>query len=84
MQYSVTVNNARLDSVETAIGTAPTLNLYSGSAPANCAAADTGTLLTTLTLPSDWMAAAALASKAMTGSWTGTASGGAHYQRIFT
>lgn len=45
MQYSVTVNNARLDSVETAIGTAPTLNLYSGSAPANCAAADTGTLL---------------------------------------
>ena len=59
MQYSVTVNNARLDSVETAIGTAPTLNLYSGSAPANCAAADTGTLLATLTLPSDWMAAAA-------------------------
>lgn len=77
MQYSVTVNNARLDAVETAIGTAPTLNLYSGSAPANCAAADTGTLLATLTLPSDWMTAAGAGVKAMTGSWTGTASGGA-------
>lgn len=76
MQYSVTVNNARLDSVETAIGTAPTLNLYSGSAPANCAAADTGTLLATLTLPSDWMANAAAGAKAMAGSWSGTASGG--------
>ena len=77
MQYSITVNNARLDSVETAISTAPTLKLYSGSAPANCAAADTGTLLVSMTLPSDWMAAANAASKAMAGSWSGTASGGA-------
>ncbi len=77
MQYSVTVNNARLDAVETAISTAPTLKLYSGSAPANCAAADTGTLLVSMTLPSDWMAAANAASKAMAGSWSGTASGGA-------
>lgn len=77
MQYSVAVNNARLDAVETAIGAAPTLKLYSGSAPANCAAADTGTLLVSMTLPSDWMAAANAASKAMAGSWSGTASGGA-------
>ena len=77
MQYSTTVNNARLDAVETAISTAPTLKLYSGSAPANCAAADTGTLLVSMTLPSDWMAAANAASKAMAGSWSGTASGGA-------
>ena len=76
MQYSTTVNNARLDAVETAISTAPTLKLYSGSAPANCASADTGTLLVSMTLPSDWMAAAASASKAMAGSWSGTASGG--------
>lgn len=77
MQYSTTVNNARLDAVETAISTAPTLKLYSGSAPANCASADTGTLLVSMTLPSDWMAAANAASKAMAGSWSGTASGGA-------
>lgn len=77
MQYSVAVNNARLDAVETAIGAAPTLKLYTGSAPANCAAADTGTLLVSMVLPSDWMAAASAASKAMAGSWSGTASGGA-------
>jgi hypothetical protein len=75
-QYSTTVRNAKLDAIESTIGTTPTLSIYSGSAPANCAAADTGTLLATLTLPSDWMAAASGGSKALAGSWTGTASGG--------
>ena len=76
MQYSVSVNNARLDAVETTIGTAPTLTLYSGTAPANCAAADTGTALVSMTLPSDWMAAASAGAKAMAGVWSGTASAG--------
>ena len=76
MQYSVAVNNAKLDAIESTISTAPSLMIYSGSAPANCAAADTGTLLATLTLPSDWMANAASAAKALAGSWTGTASAG--------
>ena len=77
MQYSTAVNNARLDAVETAIGSAPTLTLYSGSAPTNCAAADTGTALVTITLPSDWMAAASAGAKAMSGTWSGTATDGA-------
>jgi len=77
MQYSVAVNNARLDQVEATTGTAPSLKIYSGSAPANCAAADTGTLLATLVLPTDWMNAAASAQKTLLGSWTGTASAGA-------
>ena len=64
VQYSVTVNNARLDSIETAVGVSPTLEIRSGAAPANCAAADSGTLLASIALPSDWMAAAASASKA--------------------
>lgn len=76
LQYSTTVNNARLDQIETTIGTAPNLMIYSGSAPANCAAADSGTLLATLALPSDWMAAASAGAKALAGSWTGTASAG--------
>ena len=77
MQYSVAVNNARLDAVETTVGTAPTLNLYSGSAPANCAAADSGTLLAAITLPSDWMVAASAAVKSGAGlPWSGTASYG--------
>ena len=77
MQYSTSVNNARLDAVETAIGTAPTLKLYSGAAPANCAAVDSGTLLASIVLPSDWMASAANATKAGAGlPWSGTASAG--------
>ena len=38
LQYSVTVRNAQLDAVETTVGTAPLLRIYSGSAPANCSA----------------------------------------------
>ena len=58
MQYSVTVRNARLDAVESSIGTTPILKIFDGTMPANCAAADAGTVLATCTLPSDWMAAA--------------------------
>lgn len=76
MQYSVAVNNARLDAIETTTGASAKLYIYSGAAPANCAAADTGTLLATLNLPADWMANASAASKALAGSWTGTASAG--------
>lgn len=69
IQLSTAVRNARLDQVESTIGTAPVLEIRSGAAPANCAAADSGTVLATLTLPSDWMAAAASGSKAKSGTW---------------
>jgi len=76
VQYSTTVRNAQLDALETAVGTAPLLKIYTGSAPADCATAASGTLLVTITLPSDWMAAASSASKALSGTWSGTASAG--------
>jgi hypothetical protein len=84
LQYGLTINNARLDAIETTIGTSAKLRIYTGSAPANCAAAATGTLLVEMTLPSDWMAAASAASKVKAGAWTGTAaaSGTAGYFRI--
>lgn len=69
VQLSVAVRNARLDQIESTIGTAPTLEIRSGSVPANCAAADSGTVLATMTLPSDWMAAASSGSKAISGTW---------------
>ena len=75
VQYSVAVNNARLDQWEATIGTAPIMKLFSGSLPANCAAADPSGLLVSITLPSDWMAAAASASKSKSGTWQATASG---------
>jgi hypothetical protein len=73
LQYSVSVNNARLDAIETAVGTSPKLRGYTGSMPANCAAAATGTLLFEMALPSDWMAAASAGVKSKAGVWTDTA-----------
>lgn len=84
LQYSVPVNNARLDATETTIGANPKLCIYTGSAPANCAAAATGTKLVEIALPADWMADAASGSKGKQGTWSAAASaaGTAGYFRI--
>ncbi len=84
LQYSVAINNARLDAVESTVGTAAKLKIYSGSAPANCATAASGTLLVDITLPSDWMNAASSTSKTKLGTWSGAgvAAGTAGYFRI--
>lgn len=70
LQLSDAVRNARLDAIEASIGTGAVLKIRTGAPPANCAAADSGTVLATLTLPSDWMAAASGGSKALAGSWS--------------
>lgn len=84
LQLSTAVRNAILDQIETTIGTAAVLKIRTGAAPATCATADSGTVLATLSLPSDYMAAASSGSKALTGTWqdasadaTGTA---AHFR----
>jgi hypothetical protein len=86
LQFSTSVRNARLDAVESTISTSPILRIRSGSAPANCAAADSGTVLATITLPADWMAAAASGSKALSGTWqdaSADASGTAGHFRLY-
>jgi hypothetical protein len=72
-QFSVAARNAGLDAIETAAGTSAILRIRSGSAPATCATADSGTVLATLNLPSDWLAAASAGSKALSGTWQDTA-----------
>lgn len=69
LQASVTVRNAILDAIETAIGTSPVLKIRSGSVPATCATADSGTVGASITCPSDWAAAASSGSKAKSGTW---------------
>ncbi len=64
IQLSDVVRNAMLDAIETAIGTTAVIKLKSGAQPANAAAADSGTVLATITLASDWMSAASSGSKA--------------------
>lgn len=84
VQLSVTVRNARIDSIETTISTAPYLDLRTGAQPADCAQADSGTELVHMALPSDWMAAASAGAASKTGTWTGTgaAAGAAAHFRI--
>ncbi len=72
VKFSVAVRNARLDALETAIGTSAVLKIRSGAAPTNITDADSGTVLATLSLPSDWMANAASGSKAKSGTWQDT------------
>lgn len=86
MQYSTRVKNARLDVVEGTIGASAILKIRTGAAPANCAAADAGTVLATIALPANWMADAAGGSKAKSGTWTdlsADAGGTAAHYRIY-
>ena len=86
VQLSTTVRNAMLDTIESTISTSAILKIRTGSAPATCATADSGTVLATLSLPSDWMAAASGGTKALSGTWSDTsadATGTAAHFRIY-
>lgn len=86
IQLSVAARNGRLDAIETEGGTSAILKIRTGAQPADCAAADTGTVLATLNLPADYMAAAASGSKAKSGTWQDTAAdaaGTAAHFRIY-
>jgi hypothetical protein len=85
VQYSEAIRNARLQSDETVIGASAILRIRSGAPPANCAAARSGTVLATLTLPADWQAAPSAGSAAKSGTWqdlTADASGVAGHFEI--
>lgn len=98
IQLSVAARNARLEAIEVigagqtfnagvvgGTATSPTLEVRTGQPPANAAAADSGTVLATMTLPANWMADAASGAKALTGTWqdaSADASGRAGHFRI--
>ena len=86
IQLSVAVRNARLDAIETTAGASAVLKVFTGSPPADCATADSGTVLATVSLPADWLAAAAAGSKALSGTWQDAAAdntGTAGYFRLY-
>lgn len=86
IQFSVTAANALLDQIETTIGASAVMKIRTGAAPANCATADSGTVLATLNLPADWMSAASGGSKAKLGTWqdaTADATGTAAHYRLY-
>ena len=84
IQFSVGVRNARVEAIEAIIGTSPLLEIRTGSQPADCATADSGTLLARLVLPSDWENSASGGQVTKNGVWTGqcTTPGTALYFRL--
>lgn len=86
IQLSVAVRNARLEAIETTTGTGAIMRIRTGAQPATCATADSGTVLATLTLPSDWMSNASGGTKSLLGTWEDTAAdatGTAAHYRIY-
>ena len=86
IQYNIaTLINDRLNKLIADAGNAAIFRIYSGSMPANCATASSGTKLTEDSLPTTWMAGASAGSVAKSGTWTlnGLAAGTAGYFRIY-
>ena len=73
IQLSTTLRTNRMAQHETTIGTSPLLRMRTGAQPANCAAARSGTILVSITLPSDWLATASAGAVSKNGTWSGTA-----------
>ena len=86
LQFNITTRNARLDAIESTNGTACAMQIRTGAQPANCGMANSGTLLATINLPANWMAAASSGSKVKSGTWQDASADGtgiaAHF-RIF-
>lgn len=86
LQASILCRNAMLDALETYGGTAPVLEIRSGAVPATPETASSGTVLSTVTISSDWLAAASNGSKVLAGTWSDTladATGTAGHFRLF-
>jgi hypothetical protein len=64
IQLSAAVRNGMLDAIETTIGTSAVIKLRTGAQPSDTSQADSGTVVSTISLASDWMAAASSGSKA--------------------
>lgn len=89
VQMSTTLRNALLDQLATTFGASPHIEIWSGSMPANCAAASSGTKLAKFSLAATFSDAAASGVKnickttSLPVSTTGLAAGTAGYYRIF-
>lgn len=86
LQYSAAVRNGQGNAIETAVGTSAILKIRTGAPPASCATADSGTVLATLNLPSDWYGAFSSGVGAKSGTWEDTsadATGTAAHFRLY-
>lgn len=82
--YSITLRNAHLDTITTAVGNAGKLQIYDGTQPATGGAATTKLAEFTLGSPFSGAAAAAVLSPTLPSNTTGLAAGTATWARITT
>lgn len=87
LKYSTALRNAQLDAITTAVGTSGILRIYSGTRPANVAAAITGTLLAECVCNASAFAAAAsggvLTANAISNDSSANNSGTASHYRLW-
>ena len=84
-QLSVDARNATLQALETEIGANPILTLNTSTVPADCATANTGTVLATMILPTDWLGTPGNGNINLSGNWqdlSADASGTAAHFRL--
>jgi hypothetical protein len=85
LQYSVALRNAQLAAVLATLGASAHLEFYTGTPPADCSVAASGSLLANIALPATWLGAPAAGSVAMAGAWAGaiTGTGTVGYWRLY-
>ena len=86
LQLSVGARNAELDALISHLGASARLKIRTGAAPANCAAADSGTVLADITCPATVFNAASGGQITKNGTWQDTsadATGTAAHFRLY-
>lgn len=89
LQYSTTLRNNQVGQIESTVGTSGTarLRLLTGTQPADCSIAETGTLIAEINLPStSWLTAPSGGQVSLDGTWptaTAVAAGTLGYFRIY-
>lgn len=84
MKLSNQIRNQMVAQYETVLGTSPILEIRTGAPPIACESSDTGILLCSITLPSDWLTSPNTGTVSLQGIWNGTgiASGVAGHYRL--
>ena len=74
IQFNASARNAILQAIETEVRGSAVVEFRTGAQPASAGVADSGTLLATMQLPADYLAAASGGSSDKSGTWSTTVS----------
>lgn len=74
-QLSTAIRNAQANAIEATIGPEAIFKVFTGAPPANLAAANTGTELASIALPTNWLTDAVNGRVDLVGTWEDEATG---------